>query len=236
MAKIIFKNVCLDYPVLATNGQSLRHSLVKLGTGGILAKNANKITIVQALHDINFQAYDGDRIGLLGHNGSGKTTLLRCIARIYQQTSGSIETDGKITPLIELGAGIDHELSGYENIKRLRLLHGVKRRDINHHIDYIAEFSDLGDFLKMPVRTYSSGMLMRLMFSITMSLESDILVLDEFISVGDESFRDKAEQAMLEKINKAAILVFASHSKDLLKRYCNRFFHLDHGKLQEVEW
>ena len=233
MAFIECTHVSLDYPIYNAKHLSLRHAIVNLSTGGLVAKGVNKTTVVKALNGISFRLSDGDRVGVLGHNGAGKTTLLRCLSGIYQPTSGYIEYEGTITPLIEIGAGIEPELSGYDNIRRLQLFYGFND-NLSERTKYIADFSELGSFLSLPVRTYSSGMMMRLMFAIATSIEPDILIMDEFFSVGDNDFREKAEAHLVKKINKASILVFASHSEDLLKKYCNRFFRLDKGSLEEV--
>lgn len=202
-----------------------------MATGGRIAVNSRKNTVVQALSNINLDILHGDKVGILGHNGAGKTTLLRCIAGIYQPTSGTIKRHGSISTLMEIGAGMEPELSGYDNIKRMLLIQGI---DCDHKkiiSKQIAEFSELQNFLSLPVRTYSSGMLMRLMFSIATIKSPDILIMDEFFSVGDSSFKKKAELKMENHINKTSILVFASHSEELLKKFCNRFLTLENGKI-----
>lgn len=234
MPHIHINNVSLEYPIYNANSGSLRRKIVNLSTGGRIATDVNDKTVVKALSNVNLTINAGDRLGLLGHNGSGKTTLLRCISGIYQPTSGHIDRQGSIAPLLEIGAGIEPELSGKDNIKRMLLLYGIDPQKIPELSSEIEIFSELGDFLSLPVRTYSSGMMMRLMFAVATATTSDILVMDEFFSVGDESFRQKAENHLVNRIENASILVFASHSDTLLKKLCNRFVRLSHGQIEEI--
>ncbi len=234
MPHIHINNVSLEYPIYNANSGSLRRKLVNLSTGGLIATDVKDKTVVKALSNIDLKINAGDRLGLLGHNGSGKTTLLRCISGIYLPTSGHIDCEGSIAPLLEIGAGIEPELSGRANIRRMLLLYGTNTKKITGMTEEIEAFSELGDFLSLPVRTYSSGMMMRLMFAVATAATSDILVMDEFFSVGDAAFRQKAEDHIVNRIENASILVFASHSEALLKKLCNRFARLNHGQLEEI--
>ncbi len=202
-----------------------------MATGGRIAINSRKNTVVKALSDINLEINSGDRVGILGHNGAGKSTLLRCISGIYEPTSGTIKRQGSVAPLIEIGAGMEPELSGYDNIKRLLRVQNIPDKDSQALTKSIAEFSELKDFLPLPVRTYSSGMLMRLMFSVSTVRSPDILVMDEFFSVGDELFRKKAESRIISHINKSSILIFASHNENLIRKFCKKSIILRHGKI-----
>ena len=235
MVHIKLENVSLEYPVYNVNSSSLRRKLVNISTGGLIDTGTNDKTVVKALSNINLDIKAGDRLGLLGHNGAGKSTLLRCLAGIYIPTSGHIEREGSIAPLLEVGAGIEPELSGRANIKRMLLLCGADLNKIAEQTERIEAFADLGEFLSLPVRTYSSGMMMRLMFAVATAASTDILVMDEFFSVGDESFKQKAENHLIGKIENTSILVFASHNKALLKKICNRFAHMSHGQLEETK-
>ncbi|WP_448216406.1 ABC transporter ATP-binding protein [Endozoicomonas sp. 2B-B] len=190
--------------------------------------------MVKALSNINLDIKDGDRIGIVGHNGAGKSTLLRCVTGIYQPTSGTIERQGSVAPLIEIGAGMEPELSGYNNIKRLLRLQGVSDDDAQTLTESIAEFSELQDFLSLPVRTYSSGMLMRLMFSVSTVSTPDILVMDEFFSVGDNNFKNKAEKLLKDKIEKTSILIFASHDISFLESLCTKILHIKNGLISDI--
>jgi ABC-type polysaccharide/polyol phosphate transport system ATPase subunit len=234
MAYINFDHVTVKYPIYNAKSMSLRNQLVRIGTGGKLSKETTDIINITALDDVNFELKKGDAIGLVGHNGAGKTTLLRTIAGIYTPVSGNVTRQGRVSTIIELGAGMDHELSGYENIYRMGMLLGATRQEMDTKIDEIADFADLGDFLSVPVRTYSSGMVMRLMFAVGTSIEPEILLIDEMFSTGDANFQKRAQARMESLINAAEIFVFASHSPELIQRHCNRVLTLAHGKIIET--
>jgi ABC-type polysaccharide/polyol phosphate transport system ATPase subunit len=231
MAKIQFESVTLAYPIFSSKSMQLRNQLVRVGTGGLIGKKANEIVTITALNNVSFCLEDGASIGLVGHNGAGKTTLLRAMAGIYPATSGKVTLDGSVSTVIELGAGMDVELSGYENIFRMALLLGSTLAEMDKRIPEIESFTELGDFLSMPVRTYSAGMMMRLMFAVATSIRPEILLVDEMFSTGDASFQIRAEKRMAELIESAKIFVFASHSPELIKRFCKKTFVLDHGQL-----
>ncbi len=234
MARLVFDHVTVQYPIYNSRTQSLRHQLVAMGTGGRIAHGARRITTVTALNDVSFELVDGDSIGLIGHNGSGKTTLLRTMAGIYAPVSGTVIREGRVSTIIEVGAGMDAELSGYENIVRMGLLLEMSHPEIAAAVPGIEELTELGDYLAMPVRTYSTGMVMRLMFAVATSNRPDILLIDEMLGTGDATFQQKAQMRMREMIDSARIFVFASHSEELLRRHCRRLFRLEHGTLTEV--
>lgn len=233
MAYINFKNVVLEYPIYNAKSMSLRNQLVNLSTGGVLAKETSDVVTVRALDKVSFDLKDGDRVGLVGHNGAGKTTLLRTMAGIFQPISGEVKSEGRVSSIIELGGGLDNELSGYENIIRMGMMLGGTKLEMESSLPDIEEFTDLGNFLSMPVRTYSAGMLMRLMFAVGTSIRPEILLVDEMFGAGDASFRDKAESRMKRLIGDAKIFVFASHSQELIEKYCHKIFVLEHGKVTE---
>jgi ABC-type polysaccharide/polyol phosphate transport system ATPase subunit len=183
---------------------------------------------------VSFTLVKGDRIGLIGHNGAGKTTMLRTMAGIYQPISGTVTREGTSSTIIELGAGMDVELSGYENVVRMGMLLGSSYEDMKRAIPSIEDFTELGDYLSMPVRTYSAGMMMRLMFAVATANRPEILLIDEMFGTGDASFQARAAARMHELISAASIFVFASHSNALIKAYCNRVFKLEHGKVLEI--
>ena len=234
MTHIRFENVTLQYPLYNAHSLSLRNQLVRIGTGGRLAKESSNIVTVTALNNVSFELNEGDTVGLVGHNGSGKTTLLRTMAGIYPPVVGQVDRQGTVSTIIELGAGLDVELSGYENIVRMGMLLGSSRREMEAAIPGVEEFTELGDFLSMPVRTYSSGMIMRLMFAVGTAIRPEILLIDEMFGTGDADFQAKAQSRMQELISAAKIFVFASHSPDLIKRFCRRVFSLEHGSLTEL--
>lgn len=235
-AKIILDNVSLEYPVYNSGSFSLRHKIVNAATGGRILKGTSNTTFVRALSGVNLNINPGDRVGIVGHNGAGKSTLLRCISGIYQPTGGSIHCTGSLGAYLEVGAGLDPELNGLDNIKRLLVLRGVyQKQTANKYIEDVVEFSELSDFINLPVRTYSSGMQMRLIFSTVTAVTPEIMVMDEFFGTGDVSFQEKATERLENNIDQASILVFASHDTGLLKKLCNRFCRLTNGTLEEID-
>jgi lipopolysaccharide transport system ATP-binding protein len=186
---------------------------------------------VKALQDVSFQLSDGDRLGVLGHNGSGKSTLLRTIAGVYQPSAGKVDVSGKIGSLIDIGLGINPEATGRENILIRGLLLGLTKKEIQARVDEIIEFSNLGEFIELPVRTYSSGMHLRLAFAVSTAIRPEILLMDEWLSVGDEQFTEQAQKRMSSLVNSTKILVIASHSKETILGNCNKVLILEHGKV-----
>jgi len=233
MAHLVFDHVTLQYPIYSAGSMSLRNQLVRVGTGGKLSKDSGNVVTITALDNVSFELKDGDSVGLIGHNGAGKSTLLRAMAGIYQPAKGKIIKQGKVGTIFEIGAGMDPELTGYENIFRMGMLLGLKKKEIVGMIPEIESFTDLGNFLAMPIRTYSSGMTMRLMFAVATAVQPEILLLDEMFGTGDAEFQERAEERMTKFINGAKIFVFASHSTDLVRKYCKRIFKLEHGTVVE---
>ena len=234
MALLQFDNVTVQYPIYNARSQSLRNQLIRIGTGGTLAAEAGHNVIVTALNNVSFELRDGDSVGLIGHNGAGKTTLLRTMAGIYHPIRGHVTRQGRTSTIIEIGAGMDPELTGYENILRMGLLLGSSIREMKARMPEIEAFTELGNFLSMPVRTYSSGMTMRLMFAVGTAIQPEILLIDEMFGTGDADFQVKAQARMQQLIDSAKIFVFASHSHELIKQYCKRVFKLEHGNIEEV--
>ena len=231
MAYIHLNSVAVDFPIYNVNARSLKKSLLRLTTGGSFGENEKQCVVIKALDNISFNLQDGDRLGIIGHNGAGKSTLLRVLATIYEPTRGLFRYQGKISPLLDVMLGINYESTGYENILLRGALLGLKRKELSHKIKDIADFTELGDFLHMPIRTYSSGMLMRLAFAVATSIQPDILLMDEAIGVGDKNFIQKANQRLKSMIDKSNILVIASHSDEIIKKFCNKVLVLDAGKM-----
>ncbi|MDD5272589.1 MAG: ABC transporter ATP-binding protein [Methylovulum sp.] len=234
MAVLKFDNVTVQYPVYNSRGMSLRNQLVRISTGGRIESEAGHVQLVTALKEVSFELRDGDAVGLIGHNGAGKSTLLRTMAGVYHPVGGTIVRQGRVATVLELGAGMDPELSGYENIIRMGILMGLSMNDIRSKTKDIEEFTQLGDFLQLPVRTYSSGMATRLMFAVATSTEPDILLVDEVFGTGDAEFQLKAKERMETLIKSVGIFVFASHNNELISQYCNRVFRLKHGQVLEL--
>lgn len=235
MAHIKLNHVSVDFPVFGA-AKNLRLALIGGLTGGkILPKSfQTKAVIVKALDDISLEVKSGDRIGLVGHNGAGKSTLLRVLAGVYQPTNGLIDIEGRITPLLNQTPGMEIEDSGYENIITIGMLLGMSRLEITNKAPEITEFSGLGDYIHLPIRTYSTGMQARLGFSICTALEPGILLLDEGIGAADAQFADKASKRVKGMVEKTEILVLASHSESMIGSMCNRAALIHHGQLMEL--
>ncbi|WP_165092426.1 ABC transporter ATP-binding protein [Caballeronia sp. SBC2] len=232
MASIEFENVCVDFAIYNANGRSLKKRLMQVATGGQIGADKEGRVVVRALEGLTFSFHDGDRVGLLGHNGAGKSTLLRLLGGVYEPSSGSARINGEIGSLIDISLGTDPEATGRENIYMRGALLGMPRAQIKQRIDEIIDFSELGDFVDMPMRTYSTGMHLRLAFAVSTIVRPEILLMDEWLSVGDEGFRRKAEERMTELVASTHILVLASHSRDLILHTCNRVIWLEHGKVK----
>jgi len=232
MASIRLSNVSVEFPVFNAVTRSLKNRLLSAATGGIIDRRWDGHVIVRGLQDVTLSLGEGERLGLVGHNGAGKTTLLRVLSGIYYPTQGTSEIDGECVSLINMSLGIDPEATGRENIKLRAAIMGIPAQELSERIDEIAEFSGLGDFLDMPFRTYSSGMQLRLAFSTSTAIRPEILVLDEWLSTGDESFKDKSNRRLQEIVNSTKILILASHSKDLLLANCSRIVWMEHGRVR----
>ncbi len=231
MAHIVFEHVNVDFPIYNAKNRSFKNTVMQAATGGKVNFGAEG-TVIRSLDDISFVLNSGDRVGLIGHNGAGKSTLLRTLGRVYEPTSGSAMIDGEIGSLVDISLGIDHEATGRENIFIRGALLGLSRNEIEQHFDEIVSFSELGSFIDMPVRTYSSGMHLRLAFSVATIIRPQILLMDEWLSVGDASFNARAEGRLLDLVRSSEILVIASHSRELIERTCNRVMWFEHGKLK----
>ncbi|MBV8801708.1 MAG: ABC transporter ATP-binding protein [Gammaproteobacteria bacterium] len=232
MAFITLDSVCVDFPIYNISARSLKKKFLRMSTGGVLSRDERECVVVKALDNLSFHLQDGDRVGIVGHNGAGKSTLLRVLASIYEPTAGHIIHEGKISPLLDTMLGINMESTGYENILLRGLLLGIPRKEMIKKIDDIVQFTELGDYLNVPIRTYSSGMLMRLAFSVATCIQPEILLMDEVIGVSDENFLERARNRLNQLIAKANIVVLASHSKEIIKNLCNKAILMNAGKLE----
>ena len=223
MTTIKLHEVSVEIPIYSNHNRSIKNSLLKKMTADKVLPNS-----VTALNNITLNLKDGDRLGVMGPNGAGKSTLLRTLAGVYHPTSGSIEVKGRISSLIDIHLGMDHEASGYENIRMRGIMMGLSLKQIKSMEEDIADFSGLGGFLHMPIRTYSSGMHMRLGFAVSTAIEADIILMDEWLSVGDSDFLVKAEKRLHDYIKKSSILVIASHNQNTIKNICNMTLDLSH--------
>ncbi len=230
--KISLQNVCVDIPVFNSQGRSLKKTVMGIATGGKIGLTETGKTIIRSLNDINLDILPHERIGLIGHNGAGKSTLLRVLGRVYSPSSGKAIIEGKIGSLIDISLGIDAEATGIENIFLRAALLGIPKKEVVQALPEIIEFTQLGEFIEMPVRTYSTGMHMRLAFAVSTMISPDILLMDEWLSVGDEAFQLKAENRLNRLIERSNVLVIASHSRKLIERCCTRVLWLEHGRIK----
>jgi lipopolysaccharide transport system ATP-binding protein len=227
------RDLTLRFPVYGVDAKSLKKSLAAVTVGGRLGRHAH-VTEVTALSNVNLELKAGDRLGLIGHNGSGKTTLLRALSGAYEPDEGAVEVQGRIAALLDLGLGIDPSATGLDNIRLRGRIAGLSSKEIEERLDEIAEFTGLGPFLAMPVKTYSAGMQARLAFAAATAVDADVLLMDEWIAVGDTDFQKLAHKRLLRLVERAGILVLASHDLDLLRLYCNKVMRLEAGVASEV--
>lgn len=235
MAHITLHNVAVDFPIYHASTRSLKNRLLgHMTLGGHIGHDASRRICVRALDGISMELQHGDHVALLGANGAGKSTLLRVLAGIYEPTHGRISTNGRIASLFDLTLGLDPESTGNENIFLRGLFLGMSPTKIRERKDEIAAFTELGDYLDMPLRTYSTGMMVRLAFAVSTHVDADILLMDEWLGAGDINFVEKAEKRLAELVRGAAILVLASHSEAIVRRACNKAILLDHGAVIKV--
>jgi ABC-type polysaccharide/polyol phosphate transport system ATPase subunit len=230
--ELVLEDVSVSFPIYHGGSRSLKKSLMYRGSGGHLATDANQRITVEALRNISMKIKAGDRVALIGSNGAGKTTLLRVMAGIYEPVSGSVTSRGRISPMFDIGLGIDSEISGYENIRLRGLILGLSTAEIEDRMQDIIDFTELGDYLDIPVRTYSSGMMTRLTFAVATCFAPEILLMDEWILAGDAGFMSKAEHRIQRFVEKASIMVLASHSLEICRRFCNRGVWMETGQVR----
>lgn len=231
-ASVVLTNIHIDLPIFDVSAQSLKKRVMRLGRRNRIAEDNTGVVIVKAIDDLSLRLASGDRLGLIGHNGAGKSTLLRVMAGIYPPTAGSIEVRGKTVPLLDIALGMDDQSTGRQNIRLRGLLLGMTDAEIMRKTDEIADFTELGDYLDLPLRTYSSGMRVRLAFAISTAVEAEILLLDEVLGVGDASFQEKANRRLQELHDRAEIVVLAIHSSDAIRKTCNKALWMERGRLR----
>ncbi|QVL32956.1 ABC transporter ATP-binding protein [Telmatocola sphagniphila] len=230
MAEILLEDVNLKFRVRQSRRTTLKEYLVR----GLFRKSVNPFTEVHSLKDVNLRLVDGDRLGVIGHNGAGKSTLMKLVAGIYPPTSGYRTVHGNICSLFDIALGFESESNGWDNIYYRGYLQGENPKTIREKIDQIAEFSELGSFLDMPVRYYSAGMLVRLAFSIASAIQPEILLVDEVLAVGDLSFQMKARKRMTEMMKTARLMMLISHDLETLPGLCTKVAWMDHGVVRMV--
>lgn len=232
MAYIDLKNASLDLPIYDVQSRSLKKRLASLRNRSPDASERSDTVVLRALNELSFRIETGDRLGLVGHNGAGKSTLLRVLAGIYAPSSGVVETQGKTVPLLDISLGMDENSTGRQNIRLRGLLLGMSDEEIAEKAEEIAAFSELDSFLDLPIRTYSSGMRVRLGFAISTAVNADILLLDEVIGVGDASFKEKANRRLAELHERSEIVVLALHDNRTILETCDKALWLDKGSVR----
>ncbi|RIY03776.1 ABC transporter ATP-binding protein [Aureimonas flava] len=232
MASIAFHDVSVDIPVFNATNRSLKNNIISAATGGQISPRDTRRISVRAIDGLTLNLEHGTRVGLVGHNGAGKSTMLRVMAGIYTPTGGRVAVDGDVAPMFDLAFGMDPDATGWDNIILRGRLLGFSKSEIRRRMDEIGAVSDLGAFLDMPLRTYSSGMATRLAFAVSTSIRPDILLIDEGIGAGDAAFLQQAKERMQRFIGEAGLLVIASHSNDLLRQWCTTALWMEHGRMR----
>lgn len=230
MARISLDSVSIEFPIYNAQSRSIRRALLNSSVGGGLVRRGLRSARVKALDQVSLELEDGDRLGLVGHNGAGKTTLLRVLAGVYAPTSGHIRCEGWVAPLFDIALGFDQEATGLDNIILRGLYLGMDKRTVRERLPTIVQFAELGNYIGMPLRTYSTGMMLRLAFAVAVEAKPDIILMDEWIGVGDARFVERAKSRLQEFIARSRILVVASHSEDLIRSTCNKGLLLAHGR------
>jgi ABC-type polysaccharide/polyol phosphate transport system ATPase subunit len=230
MPSIKLDDVCVDLPIYNSRGRSLKSTLLAQTIGGRVSDDRDQsVVVISALNHVTLHLDHGARVALIGANGAGKTTLMRVMAKIYPPTRGAVQVVGQIACLTDLNAGMDTEATGFENIEMRGILLGLTRQEIAKLVPDVAEFTELGEYLKLPIRCYSQGMMLRLAFGISTALRPDIVILDEIINVGDQAFTEKARDRLNNLIDAASILVLASHDPAIVTELCSSAIWLSQG-------
>jgi ABC-type polysaccharide/polyol phosphate transport system ATPase subunit len=234
MALITLDRVTVDFPIYNAKKRSLKSELIRRTVGGHIEAIDDSHVSVMALRDVSLSLRDGDRLGIVGHNGAGKSTLLRVLSGVYEPPTGRVIIEGRISSLTDMMMGMDAEATGYENILLRSVFLGLSVKQAQANIGEIEDFTELGNFLKLPMRTYSSGMILRLAFAISTAVTPEILIMDELVSAGDAAFMSKAEARLNELIGRTQILVLASHHLEMLRRICNKVALMEEGQVRMV--
>ena len=232
MAYIELKGATLDLPIYDVQGRSLKKTVLRMGRRNTIAEGTDGVVVVRAINNVDLRLEKGARIGLIGRNGAGKSTLLRMMAGIYSPTYGSVVSAGKVVPLLDISLGMDENSTGMQNIRLRGLLLGMSDAEIRAKQQSIAEFSELGDYLDLPLRTYSSGMRVRLAFAVSTAVDAEILLLDEVMGVGDASFMHKAQDRLADLHSRAEIVVLAMHSNSEIRKVCNKALWMERGHVR----
>lgn len=222
------RNVSIDYKMMKDKVKSAKEYIVQLLKGKIQYEE------FRALNNVSFEVKKGEVMGIIGKNGAGKSTLLKVISGILRPTEGSVALHGNVVPMLELGSGFDFDLSGRENVFLNGAVLGYNEKFLKDKFDEILEFSELKDFIDIPIRNYSSGMVMRLAFSVASLVNPEILIVDEILAVGDSAFQEKSKAKMMELMSGGTTVLFTSHSIGQIKEMCDRVIWLDHGNVIDI--
>jgi homopolymeric O-antigen transport system ATP-binding protein len=233
MSFLHLRDVTVDFPIYLGGSRSLRKTLFDTTRGNLSTDSSDRIN-VRALNKVSFDVGNGERLGLIGVNGAGKSTLLKVLAGVYEPTQGRFASSGRVSSLLDTTVGLNGDSTGRENIILRGMYMGIHPKDMQQHVPTIAEFTELGDYLDMPVRTYSAGMTIRLAFAISTYVPPDILIMDEWLTAGDVNFLAKAQRRITDFVSRSSILVLASHSMALLQEWCTRGILLHHGRVQMI--
>lgn len=231
LVRIELQNATVDFPIFNSTSRSLTSKVLNTATGGSLDADAAGRIYVRSIDGISLRIDKGERVALVGHNGAGKSSLLRVLAGIYKPTGGNATSSGTISTLMDISLGVSAEVTGRENIFLRAALLGIPKSEIEKNLIEIIEFSELGSFIDVPVRTYSSGMALRLAFAVSTMVRPNILIMDEWLSVGDGAFAKKAEEKLLQIVDSTEILVIATHSRAIVEKLCTRAIWLEHGRV-----
>jgi lipopolysaccharide transport system ATP-binding protein len=226
------RSLSVSFPLYHANSRSLKKTVMAAATGRLGRDQQSRI-VVEALRDISFSLQSGDRLGLIGVNGAGKTTLLRALAGIYEPVTGHVRIQGSINAMLDVSLGMNMECTGRENIMLRGLYNGLPRSQLPRLEDDVAEFAGLGDFLELPLRTYSSGMVVRLGFALATAIKPQILLMDEWFMAGDSEFMEKAQERLEDMVRGADILVLSTHMVTMVQAWCTRVLWLDQGRIHD---
>jgi ABC-2 type transport system ATP-binding protein len=232
MARIDLRSVSVEFPIYNMNARSFKKDFLRMATGGTISEDSHQRVVIRALTNLTLSLEHGDRVGIIGHNGAGKSTLLRLLATIYEPTLGDINIEGHVSPMLDLMQGIEAELTGLENITIRGTLLGLKQQEIQQRTKEIAELTGLGDYLKMPTRTYSAGMRVRLAFAISATVNPEILLIDEIFNAVDAEFMKTAQKKLASLLGKSSIVVMANHSEEIIREFCTKAILLENGQLK----
>ncbi|MDE1150798.1 MAG: ABC transporter ATP-binding protein [Azospirillaceae bacterium] len=231
MASLHLQDLTVEFPIYQASGRSLKKALFAAPIGTNLARDSSDRLQIRALNHLNLTIEKGDRVGLIGPNGSGKTTLLKTLAGIYEPTSGALHTQGRISALLDVSLGLNPDATGRENVLLRGMYMGIHPKEMQGHVEEVIEFTELGPYIDMPVRTYSAGMMLRLAFATSTCIEPEILLMDEWLAAGDSHFLSKAQKRMEDFVQRSSLMVLASHSIELLAKWCNKGLYLRNGNV-----